>query len=133
MELHTYYSKLGLLRVTWGKRIDARSVRRHFDLLMINTNYARDLKVITSADVEELGFSLTHENMMVFRRWRAEALENYDSITTAFYNIQPVPAAYIDYFSQFFDSRKSRMRQFRSREAALAWLLPGAEVLAGCL
>ncbi|MDQ8203175.1 hypothetical protein [Pelagicoccus sp. SDUM812003] len=125
MELHTYFSNLGLLRVSWGPVIDTDSIRRHFDLLIANKNYARDLKIITSAEVEELAFPLTHEKMETFRRWREEALTDYDSLTTAFYSIKPVPAAYIDYFSEFFDTEKSLMRQFSSQEAALKWLIPG--------
>lgn len=135
MELHTYFSELGLLRLSWGERIDAQSLRRHFDLLMANKHYDRNLKVITSAPVEELGFSLTKENMLVIRQWREDALHSYESIMTAFYGIKPVPAAYIDYFSEFFDSDKSRLKLFSSREAAIQWLMPGYEpkgIIASC-
>lgn len=126
MELHVYHSKRGLLRVSWGRVIDEESLRRHYDMLR-NERYARNLKVITSADVEELAFPLTQEKMEMFRRWREEALRDYESITTAFYNLQPVPAAYISYFSEFFDSDKSCMRQFATEQAAMAWLMLGHE------
>ncbi len=123
MELHVYYSDKGLLRVAWGPTIDATSLRRHYDMLAANKNYARNLKIITSSDVEELAFALTQENMTVFRQWRLDALRDYESVTTAFYGINPVPAAYIDYFSEFFDAENSCMRQFSREADAMAWLM----------
>ncbi|EDY81323.1 hypothetical protein VDG1235_941 [Verrucomicrobiia bacterium DG1235] len=128
MELHTYYSKNGLLRVSWGNRIDIHSLRRHFELLKANADYDRDLKVITSSDVGEIDIPLTRENMLLIKDWREDALTGYRSITTAFYNLNPIPAAYINYFSEFFDTEKSCLRQFSSEESALAWLMKGQSV-----
>lgn len=129
MELHTYYSKKKLLRVTWGKRIDIHSIRRHFELLKANDNYSRDLLVITSSDVEEIDIPLTRENMLVLKDWRTDALGDYRSITTAIYNLKPIPSAYLNYFSEFFDSEKSKLRQFASEATALSWLMKGQSVL----
>lgn len=125
MALHTYYSDRRLLRVSWGERLDIHSLRRHFELLKANKNYDRQLRVISSTDVEEIDIPLTRENMLLIKDWREDALEEYKSIRSAIYNLQPVPAAYLNYFSEFFDSRKSHMRQFSTESAALAWLLKG--------
>ncbi|MBK1876426.1 hypothetical protein [Pelagicoccus mobilis] len=129
MELHTYYSKLGLLRVTWGSKIDLRALKHHFELLKVNTHYARDLKVITSSPVEEIGVPLTKDNMLLVKQWREESLEDYNSITTAFYGLSPIPSAYISYFSEFFDSKKSLLRQFASEKDAMTWLMRDQKVL----
>lgn len=125
MALHTYYSDRRLLRVSWGDRLDIQALRRHFELLKANTNYDRKLRVISSTDVEEIDIPLTRENMLLIKDWREDALENYSSIRSAVYNLQPVPAAYLNYFSEFFDSKKSQMRQFATESDALAWLLKG--------
>lgn len=123
MELHVYYSVQRLLRVSWGEVVTEESVRRHFDMLIANTHYARDLRIITSADIREVGFPPTQTIMTRISQWRQEALDRYDSITTAFYNINPVPSAYISYFSLFFDSPKSVIKQFSSEMEALRWLM----------
>ena len=122
MELHVYYSEPKLLRVAWGQSITLDSLRRHFDLLIANDHYPRRLRVISSADIEELGFALTHANMLLIKGWRDDALRRYESVTTALYNLKPVPSAYISYFSEFFDSPKSRLKQFATEQAALHWL-----------
>ncbi len=129
MALHTYYSDKRLLRVSWGDRLDIHSIRKHFELLKANRNYDRNLRVITSTDVEEIIIPLTRENMLLIRDWRENALEEYVSIKSAIYNLQPVPAAYLNYFSEFFDTEKSHLRQFSSESAALAWLLKGHNVI----
>lgn len=123
MELHVYYSSRGLLRVAWGPVITEDSIRRHLEMMVANKHYARDLRIITSADVEELGFPLTQTYMDRIKNWRDEALRHYSSVTTAFYNIKPVPAAYVSYFSTFFDAPNSRMKQFSSEAAAMEWLM----------
>lgn len=128
MELHTYYSKLELLRVRWGNRIDIDSIRRHFTLLKMCNHYARDLKIISSTDVEEIAIPLTRENMKLIGEMRGEALVGYNSVTTAIFNLNPVPAAYLNYFSEFFDSDKSCLRQFSSEETALSWLTKGQSI-----
>lgn len=129
MELHTYYSKLGLLRVSWGERIDLDSLRHHFELLKVNEHYARDLKVISSSGVEEIGVPLTKENMLLVREWREDALTDYSSIRTALYALSPIPAAYISYFSEFFDSKKSLLRQFATEREAMRWLMRDENVI----
>ncbi|MBD5779172.1 hypothetical protein IEN85_06675 [Pelagicoccus sp. NFK12] len=125
MALHTYYSDRRLLRVSWGKRIDIGAVRMHFQLLKANSSYDRNLRVITSTDVEEIEIPLTRKNMLLIKEWREEALAEYNSIRSAIYNLQPVPSAYLNYFSEFFDCKKSHMRQFSTEGAALAWLTKG--------
>lgn len=128
MELHTYYSKLELLRVKWGTRIDLDAIRRHFTLLKMCNHYARDLKIITSSDVEEIAIPLTRENMKMIGEMREEALSGYHTVTTAIFNLNPVPSAYLNYFSEFFDSDKSCLRQFSSEETALSWLMKGQSI-----
>ncbi|MDQ8185341.1 hypothetical protein [Pelagicoccus sp. SDUM812002] len=125
MALHTYYSNRSLLRVVWGPKLGMDAVSMHFELLKANKNYDRNLRVITSTDVEEIDIPLTRENMLLIKDWREDALEEYRSIKSAVYNLQPVPSAYLNYFSEFFDSKKSYMRQFSSESAALAWLMKG--------
>ncbi len=129
MALHTYYSDRRLLRVTWGDRLDIHAIRTHFELLKANQNYDRNLRVITSTDVEEIIIPLTRENMLLIKDWREDALEEYVSIKSAIYNLKPVPAAYLNYFSEFFDTEKSDLRQFSSESAALAWLLKDHNVV----
>lgn len=127
MGLHIYHSKRQLLRLSWGRVVTMDTVRRHFELLIANKSYPRNLRIITSTDVEEIGFPLTNENMAKIGEWRVRALEGYDSIYTALYNLKPVPSAYISFFSEFFDSPKSCLKQFSSEEIALKWLLGGVE------
>lgn len=129
MALHTYYSDRRLLRVRWGARLDIEALRMHFELLKANKSYDRNLRVITSTDVEEIDIPLTRENMLLVKDWREDALEEYKSIKSAIYNLHPVPAAYLNYFIEFFDSRKSHMRQFPTEAAALAWLAKGRSVI----
>ncbi|MDQ8179052.1 hypothetical protein [Pelagicoccus sp. SDUM812005] len=123
MALHTYYSEKRLLRVSWGDRLDIEALRMHFELLKANTRYDRDLRVISSTDVEEIAIPLTRENMLKIKEWREEALVEYRSIRSAIYNLKPVPSAYLNYFSEFFDSKKSHLRQFSTEGAALSWLM----------
>lgn len=122
MELHTYYSNRKLLRITWGKCIDLGSIRRHFELLKAGAHYARDLRIVTSSDVEEINIALTRENMLTIRDWRRDALESYRSVKTGIYALSPVPAAYVNYFSEFFDAEKSCIKLFPTEAAALDWL-----------
>lgn len=123
MALHTYYSEKRLLRVSWGEVLDLKAVRTHFELLKANTHYDRNLRVLTSSPVEEIKVPLTRENMLLIKSWREDALSEYESITSAIYSLKPIPAAYISYFSEFFDSEKSLIKQFSSESAALAWLM----------
>ena len=129
MALHTYHSRRRILRVSWGHRLDIQAVRLHFELLKANKDYDRNLRVITSTGVEDIHIPLTRENMILIRDWREDALAAYQSVRTAAYNLEPVPAAHLSYFSAFFDSKKSRLRQFPSEDAALAWLLQGQEAI----
>ncbi len=129
MALHTYYSDRRLLRVSWDSCLDIEGVRTHFELLKANKDYDRNLRVITSTDVEEVVIPLTRENMLLIKDWREDALADYKSIRSAIYNLKPVPAAYLSYFSEFFDSKKSHMRQFSSEETALAWLINGQSLI----
>lgn len=118
-----YFSKLGLLRVDWGGTITLAALKRHFELLKANTRYARSLLAITSFDGTEIAFELSEQNMALVSVWRLEALSRYDSIRTAFVGLNPVPAAYVNYFSSFFDAPNSTLRQFATEEEARAWLL----------
>lgn len=127
-EQHLYNSKHRLLRVSWGSRITLGSIERHFTLLKSSELYSRRLRVISSSDVEEIGFSLTEENMRFLQRLAHEALENYELVRTAVYGLKPIPAAYVSYFSSFFDSEKSRLKQFETEEAAMEWLLRGIQL-----
>lgn len=123
MALHTYFSEKRLLRVCWGERLDLEAVRKHFELLKANTQYDRNLRVLTSSSVEEIEVPLARENMLLIKGWREDALSEYESITSAIYSLPPIPAAYVSYFSEFFDSDKSLIKQFSLESAALAWLM----------
>lgn len=129
MELHTYYSNQNLLRVTWGEKVELDSLHRHFELLKANKTYSRRLRVISSSEVEEIRIPLTRENMILIKGWREDALTDYQTIKTALYGLSPVPAAYVHYFSEFFDSEKSLIRQFTTEKEALAWLEKSENVL----
>ncbi|MBC2607594.1 hypothetical protein [Pelagicoccus albus] len=122
MELHTYYSKTGLLKVSWGNRIDLDSVLRHFELLRVSSHYDRNLKVISSSEVEEIDIPLVRDNLIKIRNWRYRALQNYTSVRTALYGLSPVPATYVHYFSEFFDTEKSCIELFETERQAFEWL-----------
>lgn len=111
------------MRVDWGRTITLAALKRHFELLKANTRYARSLRAITSFNGAEIAFDLSEENMALVCVWRLEALSRYESIRTAFFGLNPVPAAYVNYFSTFFDAPNSTLRQFATEKEARTWLL----------